>query len=304
MILYINPGGEDPLSGGTRKLFDHVEILRKHGFTAAISHTHENRNNLSDDDLIVVPEVYGDGLYNLAPWRCKRIGFAQNGYLTDRWGVSDPSHHPYEHCSNLLAVMVDSNHTKDILHKKYPAMTAEVIVTHSSGNGRRGELGPFRFGPWPRLKQIIYFKYKHEHLIGPVFNRLDLPEDWTIRCLTGLEDDQIAEAYRSAAIFAAPNFEEGLCAPTQEAMISGTYIVCWYGGGTEEYLAGRCTAVAQDDVDAFRTALVDAARDIDRNWLWYRDHCEHQSNWIQRVYSRENEIEEIVAIMDRFHGRG
>lgn len=288
------------MSGGTRKLYDHVAILQANSFSAMIVDVHHSRAGWHGGDLVIVPEVFGEEILKF-PEGVPRLGFCQNGYLVDRWGISDKNHHPYEHCKDIVGVMVESEHTASILREKYPKC-AEIIVTHSSGNGRTGQLGPFRYAPWPRQKKIVYFQYKHEHLNPQILQDLPLPKGWTVECMTGKSDEEIAELYRQASIFIAANFEEGLCAPTQEAMISGTYIVGWYGGGTEEYLKGRSTMVEQDNIVALREAIVEEARRIDESPEYYGIASYHWSTWHQRYYSREREINEICAIMTRFHG--
>ena len=301
MIYYMSPGTPQTLSGGTRKLYDHVAILQNNGFDAKIIGTHDPRNGFHSGDVVVVPEVYGEEILKFNPG-VPRIGFCQNGYLVDRWGIPDKARHPYETCPDVKAVMVDSEHTAEILRNKYPKC-AEIIVTHSSGNGRSGRLGPFWFAPWPRPKRIVYFQYKHEHLNPQIFNELPLPQGWWTECMTGKSDEEIAELYRQSSIFVAANFEEGLCAPTQEAMISGTYIVGWYGGGTEEYLKGRSLMVEQDNIADLRAAIVTVAEAMDKYPLAYESACADWSRWHQRYYSRQREIEEICGIMERFHGR-
>lgn len=301
MIYYMSPGTPETLSGGTRKLYDHVAILQENGFDAMIIPTGYDRSGFHGGDLVVVPEVYGQEILKFKPG-VPRVGFCQNGYLVDRWGIPDKANHPYETCQDVIGVMVDSEHTAEIIRTRYPK-TKEIILTHSSGNGRTGKLGPFWFAPWPRPKRIVYFQYKHEHLNPQIFNELPLPQGWWIECMTGKSDCEIAELYRQSSIFVAANFEEGLCAPTQEAMISGTYIVGWYGGGTEEYLKGRSTMVEQDNIALLREAIVHTAWAIEDHWELYSTRCADWSRWHQRYYSRQREIEEICEIMERLHGR-
>jgi glycosyltransferase involved in cell wall biosynthesis len=301
MIYYLSPGNTNTISGGTRKLYDHVAILQNNNFDAMIKYCPDSRVGWHSRDLVVVPEVFGEEILKFPPG-VPRLGFCQNGYLVDRWGIPDKSHHPYEHCKDVVGVMVESQHTRDILRSKYQNC-CPIILTHSSGNGRNGQPGPFSFGPWPRQKKICYFQYKHEEVNRQIFTDLLLPEGWETLCMTGMSDEQIAETYRTCAIFAAPNFEEGLCAPTQEAMISGTYIVGWYGGGTFEYLKDRAFMVEQGNVTNLRHALAATARAIDLyGGKIFAELCEHRSKWIQKEYSREKEIAELCAIMTKYHG--
>lgn len=300
MIFYVSPSGPDCLSGGTRKLFDHVAILTQRDRPARIVHDHElGRIAFDERDIVVVPEVYGDGLRTLLPAGVRRLSFVQNGYLVDRWGVADPEQHAFTTTPELLGILTESEHTEDLLRARFPDLDVPLIRTHSSGNGRNGHDAGFRYGAWPRERLVVFFDYKHEFVNGAVFGDLDLPEGWEARSMTGMTDADIAETYRRASIFAAANTEEGMCAPTSEAMISGTVNVCWTGGGPDEYLPGRAVIATQDDVGDLRAKIVETAHSIEHDpGRWAAD-TRTWSDWFQATYSREAECAEICAIFDR-----
>jgi hypothetical protein len=290
MIYYLAPGPSTAISGGLRKLYDHVAILQQNGFDAVAVDTTKETPGPRPGDLLVVPEVSGYILKSRPG--VNKILFCQNGYL-----LKDDTQLL---CEDLVAVMVESQHTKSIVENKRHGDTP-IILTHPCVNGRDGKRGPFRFAPWEgRKKEIIYFQYKHEHVLDAILNELPLPRDWKLVCMTGMTDEQVAEAYRTASIFLAPNQREGLCAPTMEALISGTCIVGWYGGGTKEYLEGRAFMAKQDDVADLRELLVKSARSIGTGLTNLP--TEEWSTWIQLAYSREQEVDEIVGIMEKYHG--
>lgn len=302
MIFYLCPGSPQTISGGTRKLFDHVAILCAHGYDARIVYTHEI-GAVERPDLIVVPEVYGDGIRDYVPAGWPRVIFVQNGYLIDAADgccyIADQENHPYMTTPELVAVMTESEHTTSIVREKFPAIPVPIIRTHSSGNGRKGEHAGFHYGPWPRERRVVYFDYKHAHVNGAVFDDLDLPPGWEAMSMTGQTDEQIAEHMRTAAIFAAANTHEGMCAPTSEAMISGAVNVCWTGGGPDEYLQGRAVVAFQDDIADLREQIVMTAYRIDAYPEAWARLTRGWSDWFQATYSREAEVEEIVGIMER-----
>jgi hypothetical protein len=285
--------------GGMRKLYDHLALLNANGFAAKGIYSFNGFNvKFGVKDLVVVPEIYGSSLETdlvETQW----LGFCQNPYMIDS-NVEDLANHPYEFSKTLKAIMVDSEHSRDIIHERYPRH-AEIILTHSSGNGRRGRLGPFRYGPWPRSREILYFEWKHKPLMEALFKDLALPLGWSIKCMTGKSDEKIAEMMRTGAIFCAPNYREGLCAPTSEAMISGSWIVGWYGGGTEEYLRDKSCIVEQGNIALLRKALVATCEDIDNDWVSFSNMARLSSEWFQTKYSRAGEIEELLNIMIRFN---
>lgn len=309
MIWYLCPGHPDTLSGGTRKLYDHVAILQSRGIAAELIYTHQVGAIPFDQahDLIVVPEVYGDGLRDFIPRGWRRISFVQNSYLLDQADgtryVADPDRHPLVTTPELVAIFTESDHTTRRIAERFgDQLTVPLIRTRSSGNGRRGETAGFTYGPWPRERRVVFFQYKHEQINREVFDGLILPEGWDIRCMTGLTDEQIAAEYRTAAIFVAANTNEGMCAPTSEAIISGCVIVCWTGGGPDEYLVDnggpRAVIAPQDDVPALRDAIVDTCVDIDVHPGRWANRTRDWSDWFQANYSREQEIDEIVTIFE------
>jgi len=301
VIYYLSPTPVDltrNLSGGTRKLWDHVAILNAHGRPArVIQNIDVNNGVLADASLVVIPEVYGWAMDNPVFGATPRVCFVQNAYLVSRWGIDDPAYHPFDFCEHLIAILTESAHSTDKILREYTP-PVPVIRTHSSGNGRLGATGPFSFGPWPRQRWVMHFSYKVGHLNGLVYPGLDLPPGWKVVNLSGRTDEGIAAAMRTGAMFCAPNQEEGMCAPTSEAMISGCFICAWTGGGTEEYLPGRAAVAKQDDVDNLRRAIVDNAWGIEKAPGLYARSCEEASQWFQRTYSRKAEIEEICTIMD------
>lgn len=301
-IYYLSPGEPGCISGGTRKLYDHVAILQAHGFDAAIVHTHEiGAHAYNDSDLMVIPEVYGDGIRDFVPATVKRrIVFVQNGYLIDAADgtqyVKDQANHPYMTTPQLVAVFTESDHTTGIVRSRFPDLPVPIIRTHSSGNGRHGNHAGFHYGEGEREKLVCFFDYKHAQDNQALFGRLALPRGWSTQCMTGMSDDQIAQTMRRAAIFAATNRFEGMCAPTSEAMISGAVIVCWTGGGPDEYLTGRAVIARQDDIDDLKASIEATAHAFDDDPDVFAVHTKAWSDWFQETYSREREVNEIVGI--------
>lgn len=307
MILYLNPGGPNPTSGGTRKLLGHVEMLKANGFLAmAVDHGRLAGMQLDPStDIVIVPEVYGDFLNYGIPHPVRRVGFVQNSYLTMKYGCHDPvNNHPFMVTEDLVAIFTESQHTEDRMREMFPNLQVPLIRTHSSGNDRNGQDAGFVYGEWPREKRVVFFAYKHEHLNGLVFDDLPLPSGWSTLCLAGMSDAEIAHTMRTSAIFAAPNIEEGLCAPTQEALLSGAIIVAWPGGptgqkavgGPLEYTLGRSVLAIQDDITDLREKIVATACSVDNESDWWAAKTREWADWHRVTYSREREITEICQI--------
>lgn len=321
MIYWLSPvPPEQSNSGGTRKLGDLSCLLQGAGIDSCVAGLRDlGYIKWQAGDVVVVPEIFGHGLDTLIPRGVKRVSFVQNGYLIDL-GIDLARPHPFLDTPDLLAVMVESQHSADLVRLRVPDLKVPIIPTHSSGNGRMGCDAEFRYGAWPREKRVAFFGYKHAGQNAAIFDNLPLPDGWATVQLTGT-DAEVATGLRSAAIFAAPNSIEGLCAPTQEAMISGCVVVAWPGGpslfahhptpdwsyavaaadkwagGPMEYLRGRAVMVPQDDVEGFRAALIRTAAHIDRDPEPWATKTLKWSRWHCKTYSRQREKDEVVEIM-------
>ena len=165
MIYYLSPSSPQNISGGTRKLYDHVALLNQNGFPAKMLHGVDLHESFTTEDVLVIPEVYGDYLRTLATG-IPRISFVQNSYLVDGlhgFGVADPiDNHPFLTTPELGAVFVESQHTHDRMRVRFPTLPVPLIRIHTSANSRDGHHAGFHYGEWPRAKEIIYFDYKHE----------------------------------------------------------------------------------------------------------------------------------------------
>lgn len=307
----VPPGGT--VSGGTRKLWDLCAVLAKHGWQSEwVTLDGWNVIDPAKGDLLIVPEVYGTSSGQIAG-NCAWVSFIQNGYLMDPAAYID--------VPQLAAVFVESQHTARLVRERVRWLSAPTFLMPSSGNGRMGEDAGFRFGEWPRRKVVMYFGYKHKEQNRLIFDDLELPPGWWTQELTGT-DEEVAAAMRTGAIFAAPLAIEGMCAPTQEAMISGALIVCWPGGpskfahhptprwawslvsskldgGPVEYLRERCFVAAQDDVEAFRDAVVQAAKAVDEMPDQVAEATREWSEWMRTTYSREREVAALFRVMEK-----
>ena len=124
--------------------------------------------------------------------------------------------------------------------------------------------------------------------------------------MSGMSDEEVQRQMREAAIFAAPNRNEGMSAPCSEAIISGCVIVGWPGGpvgqstvgGVMEYLLGRSVIAKQDDIDDLRAQIINTAENIDADPLRWGNLSKEWSTWFTTNYSRQAEKDEICDIFE------
>lgn len=332
MIRYQVPPGVARVEarGGVRGLFDHVAILHAHGFPVMTDHIWGGDLSAPwrSSDLAVVPECWAVSMVDNIPHDVRVVALVQNGYYID--GNNPHITCPYETLDNLAAVVVESEHSAQLVRLRAPKMRAPLYRFHPCANIRHGagglKDGPFHFGAWPRRRVVMFFDYKHGATLPAILEDLELPEGWRLEQLAGMSDEQVADALATGAVFLAPNTTEGLCAPTAEAQLSGAVIVGWPGGpsiyhgtpqwawsidpeqrrlegGPMEYLTDRAVIVQQDNVSHLRWAVLETCRQIDTNpWHWGRRTAEwahHQ----EVTYSRQREERELVEIFEQLHPR-
>jgi hypothetical protein len=300
MIHYLSPAGRDTFSGGVRKLYDHVDILKGAGMNARIVRSDVvDPVTLFPKDLIVVPEIYGDLLANLAPTVAK-VSFNQNAYLS--WtDVSDPERHPYLNTPSLLGVLCVSLDNKEFLESVFPELEVEHYRPWINVDDR------FKFGPWPRDRKICYFARKRSEVssvvLGALYARGRIDKTWEVVCLDGMTDEEIAEHLRTAAIFLSFSKLEGFGAPPVEAMISGCLVVGFAGLGGREF-AQYFAAVAEDSISEYLYRLESMMTDVELGVSEYDiGKLKERSEELDNLYSRSSEEDSIIELMKGYSDR-
>ena len=126
------------------------------------------------------------------------------------------------------------------------------------------------------VRAFASLRHRHKNhlhllLIGP-----EGKNSSSIRCLVrnlGLTDNvtfagerreqELAAAYREAALFVSPSSYEGFCLPLLEAMASGTPVVCCDGGSQHELMDNAADTVPAGNVQALCKAMERMLTDAD-----------------------------------------
>lgn len=293
-VVYVNPDlNPQSVSGGVRKLHDHVALLQEAGYSAlSLHHSQLAGFPFQPSDLVVFPEIYGDTMRTGVPAGIQRLSFCQNGHLLEV-GVDDLRRHPYLHTPELRAILVSDHHSDMVVRAMVPP--APVFRLHLCGNGRDGHDGPFTWGAWPRQKRLAYFQHKHVETNLELVDGLELPPGWTAAAVNG-SDAEVARQLQTASVFFCAAQREGCCGPLMEAMLTGPLIACWTGGeGPREYLQGRAWIAPQDDVAKLRWGIQMAVEMAENRPALAAAISETGAGWFGRTYSREREISELLA---------
>lgn len=283
MIVYLSPHRRGEIhSGGVEKLYDHVDILREAGFDARVA---VNDLSLDPDDLLVVPEIYGDVLTQLPG--IAKVSLNQNAHLT--WS-NVQGRHPYVDNPDLLAVLCVSQHNRWLLQYAFPGLRVEGLPLSI----RRPDL--FRCGDFPRGRRMAYFARKRAKHADLVLNMLTLRSasaGWDVAALDGMSDEKVAQTLRESAIFLSFSELEGSAAPPREALACGCRVI-GYGQGADIEMRWHMEVVAEDDVLGFAQAVEREMEASDSERAVRRGR--EASEWVQRAYSREAEVERLTTL--------
>lgn len=277
MIVYLSPHHRGEIhSGGVEKLFDHVDILLDHGFDARVA---VGRLDAEPDDLLVIPEIYGD-LIGRLPGIAK-VSFNQNAHNT--WlNVAGP--HPYRDNPDLLAVLCVSEHNREMLRYAFPDVRVERLPLSIPSR--------FTCGAFPRARQICYFGRKRANHAALVTHLLaDRLDGWVFKALDGLSDNMVAHQLQYSAIFLSFSELEGSPAPPREAMASGCQVI-GYAAGADYEFKRHMKVIAEDDVLRFAQVV---AHEATFRPFHVEERGRADSDWVRREYSREAEVEAVVG---------
>lgn len=110
-------------------------------------------------------------------------------------------------------------------------------------------------GFFPELELVIIGKLKQRGSSEKLVKELKL--DNCVRCLSGIDDEALRNAYRQASVIVCPSLYEGFGLPVAEAMACGKAVVSSDGGALPEVVGDAGVLVPAGDVDALFSALYD-----------------------------------------------
>jgi hypothetical protein len=307
MTIYVPCPDVSSPAGGVQKLYDHVDVLNRHGIEAAILHWKapyraawfSNQTSityrsvsLERGDLLAVPEIFGDALVSFAPG-VPRVSVNQNAHYTFM-GVADRNRHPYTTSPDLLGVMVISENDRALISGLFPNLDIRRVhygfdpaVFYDSGCARG--------------RVLSYMPRKRSDEIDVVLRlAASALEDWEVIRIEGISQGQVADALRRSALFLSFSQREGFGMPPLEALACGCYVMGFDGFGGREYFDPRFTVRIEDgDLVAFGKALA--------AWLgtykWTAEMTRRSaeaSSFALGMYSLDREREEVVAFYEHF----
>jgi len=240
-ILVLCPDNPAP-SGGVRRLYRHVDILRRAGMPSWLVHEKsgfrcdwfkndtpvlalgEARVNAAD--YLVVPEIMAMRVVGQVPG-IRTVIFNQNSYLTfQEWPVHGKS--PYLH-HDVVSTFAVSEDNAEYLRYAFPGL-----------NVRRLHYGidPHFAPSWPKRRCLAYMPRKNAADAVQVLNLLKARgalNGWEVVAMDGLSEEAVASRLSSTMVFLSFGHPEGCPLPPLEAMASGCVVIGYHGRGGREY---------------------------------------------------------------------
>lgn len=262
-ILYLCPGLTQKAYGGKRRLYHHVDVLRGAGFDSFVVHARRGARlrwfdnetpilyapiQVSTDDILVFPEVYGERLYTIAPG-IPRVSLNLNVF---NW--TPPS--ADRHGSLVLSNVTNSEYGEGVLKRLLPGQRIAKIVHGIDRKLWVPELERKRF-------KISYMPRKHPLLsqqLTSVLASVASP-DWEIFGIDNLPEGEVSTHLQQSELFLSFSKLEGFGRPPVEAMACGASVIGFSGVAGREYFdVTSAHEVPQGDILAFAEATADWLR--------------------------------------------
>jgi glycosyltransferase involved in cell wall biosynthesis len=113
----------------------------------------------------------------------------------------------------------------------------------------------------PALELVIIGRLKPEGSSEKLLKELGL--DTCVKCLSGIDDEAVRDAYRRASVFVCPSLYEGFGLPIAEAMACGKAVISSDGGALPEVVGDAGVLVPAGDIEALSSAIENLLLDDD-----------------------------------------
>lgn len=249
-------------SGGLRRLYRHVEILRKHGLESWVLHhtpgfrpdwfatdapvEYWTENFVFDpSDILVIPEGHVDVMRDSMSAPCERVVIALNWaniYLKQQIGADWRDY-------GITRVIAGSQYERHFISCSM-GLDSTVLVSGTDTSLFR-ENGPktLQVAYMPRKNHVVF------HTLACIF-RSRFPE-WAhvpFVPIDSVSHREVARLMAESAVFLATSFPEGLARPPIEAMSSGCIVVGFAGFGSLEYMRHGENCYRAEDLDVLTAA--------------------------------------------------
>jgi hypothetical protein len=329
-IYYLCPDHDTP-SGGLRSIYRHVDALCRNGLEAFVVHERPGFRltwfesetpilswsargyelqappdrpflqlqgppsfKLSAADVVMVPEIYGPRIGDIAPGVPKVI-FNMNAHFTFRYYSRDvkalerqatPYHHP-----EVVATVVKSQDSYEHLRFAFPH--ARLLRVRNSFDPKLLYLEE------PKEPLIAYMPRRNVEDALQVLSMLAVRgtlRGYEVVEIDGLDENDTAALLRRCLVFLSLGYQEGLVRPPAEAMACGAAVVGYHGnGGRELFRPEFANPVTAGDTREFAQELEKVLRLHAERPDELGERRRRASEFIRQNYSPELEEADLLS---------
>jgi glycosyltransferase involved in cell wall biosynthesis len=245
------------------------------------------------EDLIVVPEVYGRSICDL-PRGVRQVIFNQNAYITlDSLAREPGAAAPYIDNPDLSAVLAVSKDNAGLLEYVFPGMRVRHV---------RPGLDPSLH--YPPLEQkrhrIAYMPRKRGREAAQVLELLrthGVLDGWEVIAIHRRTETEVADLLRTTQIFLSFAQLEGFGLPPLEALACGCLVVGYHGfGGREFFRPPFAIAVEDGDIVTFARAVEEIIRLIEDDPAKMAAASAAGARFVHDRYSLDGEKKDLLDV--------
>lgn len=244
-------------SGGVKIIYQHCEMLRRHGFEATPVHlgdfvidwfphsiaslTHkEALFTIAAEDILICPEIIPAAA---AEFPCRqKIAFVQNWFLAD---IGTGPERRYEDFG-FTGLLACSNYIRDYMasRSKLPC----TVVTNGI------DLSLFKLSDAPPIHQQVLYQNRRNVVDARAAIALLKPALRAgcqfVELGNNLSQAEMICSFQAADIYLAIGYPEGFALPPLEAMACGCVVIGFSGGGGLEHMIDNQSALVAPDGDS------------------------------------------------------
>ena len=247
---------------------------------------------ITPGDIVVIPEIYGPWLAEIAPGVPKVI-FVQNayeiffGYPSDQLACV----FPYRH-ADVVGILAISDDSQRIIDYTFPGVKSYRV---------RLSLNPsYYYFCSEKRSQIAYMPRKGSEDAKRVLMTLasrGVIGDYRVRAIENLDERGVAECLRESLVFLCLSYHEGFGLPPAEAMACGAIVIGYDGFGGREYILPEFAfPVPAGNVLEF-SQTVERVLALQRERPdELRERARQAAAFVAETYSPAREEEELLAV--------
>lgn len=310
-VYVICPDHDSP-SGDIIRLYELVDILNKYSIKSFIIHHRRDfkiawfKNStpvkyidsadITDNDLIIIPEVYGNNIMDYFSG-VRKIIFNQNvcNTLEKFYGDMDKAKSFYLH-QDVVQVMVVSENDFYTLEWIFPDIKLSRIY-----NSINEEL--FYYNP-NKSKTIAFMPAKElneYNLLVDILHLKNVLDGYSIKRIDKLSVEECAEVMREAVIFLSFSMNAGFSDHLAEAMACGCIVIGYHGQGGKEFFKEDLTYEIQpSDIIEFSKSVKEIIDEFNVKSHKIGKTGQRASEFILKKYSQARQEKSILKVISQF----